>query len=157
MRDDTELSQTLRRAQSSAFLGATPAVLWIHDDLLLFSMIVVAVILSFILLPLTVGTKPSVDRAMAAMVGGTGGGLMGAVFALLVDAMWQHTIPVHSMEIMTAAMAGMIGGTIGGAWQLFVCHQESGADGHPFKRAQVNVSGRAGKKTSHRNPFSRAN
>lgn len=155
MRDDTELSQALRRAQSSAFLGATPAVPWIRDDLLLFSVVVVVVILSFV--PSPVGTKPSADRAMAAMVGGTGGGLVGAVFALLVYAMWQHAILVHSMEVMTAAMAGMIGGTIGGGWQIFLCDQESEADGHTFKRAQVDTSGRSDKKPSHRTPSSRAN
>ena len=94
----------------------------IHDDLLQFGMIVVAVLLSFVLLPsgkLT-SDESSVDRAMAAMVGGTVGGLVGAVFALLVNAVWEHTVSIHSMEMMTAAMAGMIGGAIGGGWQLFV-------------------------------------
>ena len=157
MRDDTELSQALRRAQSSAFLGATPAVLWIRDDLLLFSVIVVVVILSFILLPSPVGTKPSADRAMAAMVGGTGGGLVGAVFALLVNAMWERTISIHSMEVMTAAMAGMIGGAIGGGWQLFVHSQKPEVEGHTFKRSHMRESGNPGEKSGHKSPLSRAN
>ena len=117
-----EVKHGLRRAQSSSFLGAFSSLLMIHDDLLQFGMIVVAVLLSFVLLPsgkLT-SDESSVDRAMAAMVGGTVGGLVGAVFALLVNAVWEHTVSIHSMEMMTAAMAGMIGGAIGGGWQLFV-------------------------------------
>ena len=154
-----EVKHGLQRAQSSSLLGAFSSLLMIRDDLLLFGMIVLAVILSFVVLPSGKPTsdESSVDRAMAAMVGGTGGGLVGAVFALLVNAMWEHTISIHSMEIMTAAMAGMIGGAIGGGWQLFVHSQKSEVEGHTFERSHAHGSGSPGEKSSHKSPLSRAN
>lgn len=162
MRHDTQVddvSQGLRRAQSTAFIGASTASLWIHDDLLLFGVIVVLVIVSFMFLPPrdALSNKPSVDRAMGAMVGGTGGGLLGALFAVLLNAMWQHTIPTHSMEIMTASMAGMIGGTLGGGWQFFLCKPGSATDRHVGGHTRVDSAGTTGSKSGHRFPSSRAN
>ena len=154
-----EVKRGFRRAQFSSFLSASSVLLMIRDDLLVFGMIVIVVILSFVLLPSRnpASDDSSVDRAMAAMVGGTGGGLVGAVLALLMNAMWEHTAPIQSMEIMTASMAGMIGGAIGGGWQLFINNQSLEADGHTFKRPQVHESGKPGEKSSHKSPFSRAN
>ncbi len=53
------------------------------------------------------------DWTMAAMVGGTAGGLLAAVIA------WAGgTGPIGTMPWMTASMTGMIGGTLSG-WRFY--------------------------------------
>lgn len=109
-----DMAVGLRRSLLLSFLGSM-ALLWWQDDLVILGVVVTVVAVGLLA---DRNKAQSLDRAMAAMVGGTIGGFLGACTSLILTATWQQGVPSPSMSVMTASMAGMIGGALGGSWPL---------------------------------------